>query len=127
MIAAVAEAFARMRRGEGSRRRFEEDLAAIVGADGSEHALKCEAFGGRRVSVELPRDLWRGEPTGGAQVLVQAVNAVGKADVTDDPRRETLAGTGAQPPSVKGLGDLPIGQLGSERAHLFDDDRWSPA
>src|SRR5262249_39866791 len=126
VAAAVTETLARLRPGQRSGRRLEENLAPVVDAHGVEDAFVREALGGGVMHAELGGHLGYGEPSRPAEMFSQTRNPVRAADVPDEQAAEGLAGARPKPALVEGRGHLPVGLLRREGADLLDDGRGSP-
>jgi hypothetical protein len=76
--------------------------------------------------TELGGHFLDGQPAGPAEMLSEARNGVGGADVPHDQAGERLAGARAQAAAIERVGDLSIGLLGRKGADLLDDVRGRP-
>lgn len=121
MLTPITKSFAGMRLGRRTRERRETDAAAIIGAAGGQHAGPGETFDGVGMEPELSRHLGDGEPSGAAQMVVEALDAVDHANMAHPYARKWLTGPGAQKPCVECARHFGVDLLCTERTDLFHD------
>ena len=112
MLATIPKAFARVRSGERSRQGRKEQVPAVIDAQGVEHAFPRKPLGRRVMHPEQGGHVFDREPAGPAEMLGEARNRVGGADVPYDQAGEALAGARPQEAAIERVGDLSIGLLG---------------
>jgi hypothetical protein len=98
-----------MRHGQRPGRGLEEELTTVIGAHRAQHGFTGKALGGGVMDTELGRDFRDRAPPCGAEMLGQAGDAIGLAEVADEQAGEALAGARSQPPPIERFRDLLIG------------------